>query len=247
MRNDQMLARAVALLALAPVAAAARREQTSVVAQNRGAPRLVERNPVLYLREILEADLGVVLEVRGELLLVQHATVSLVELLGKVPMEEGDEGGDPIGSELVNKLLVVFDTLGVDGVVAAAEGNHPRPGDGEAVGASTVRFEEGDVLFGAVKGVAGDVTGAAVGGLAGNVREGVPNRGATAAFVRTAFNLVAKAELSVAVVAWRGGEIPGGSIAPEEVLGEGELSFGRHDGLRGSCGYRFAELETEDF
>src|SRR5690606_18318005 len=116
------------------------------VAEDGGAPGLVEGDPVLALGETLEAEAGEVLEVERELGAVQEAAVALVELVGDVPVGEGDEGGDAGGEQVVAELGVVVDPGLVDGVVAAALGDDAGPGEGEAVGLGAEGLKEGDVL-----------------------------------------------------------------------------------------------------
>jgi len=173
--NSPGLAGAVADGGLAAVRGVAGGEVARVVAENGRAPGLVEGDPVLALGDRLEGKAGVVLEIGRELLLVQEAAVALVERIGKIPVEEGDEGGDAGLEEVVDELDVVVNALLVDGVVAAAERDQAGPGEGEAVGGGAERLEEVDILLGAVVRVASDGARAAVGDLAGDGAEGVPD------------------------------------------------------------------------
>lgn len=70
-------------------------------------PKLLETEPDVSL-EILE-DVT-----RGP------SSVTLLEARGEVPVEEGDKGGDPVGEERVDEVVVVGDPGRVDGVVLAA-------------------------------------------------------------------------------------------------------------------------------
>lgn len=189
--HDPVLPGRVALSALGAVASASRGEQTGVVSENARAPRLVEGDPVLALGHSLEQDARVVGEVSHELLLVQHAEVALVQLIGEIPVEERDHGGDASIEEVVNELDVVVQALLVDGVVAATEWDHTRPGDGEAVGLCAGLFQELNILRNAVVGVAGHITRAAASDLAWDLAEGVPDGGATAVSVWSTLNLIA--------------------------------------------------------
>lgn len=189
--NDPGLASAVTNGRLGTVGGVAGGKVSRVVAEDRAAPGLVEGDPVLALGDGLEHDAGVVLKVKGELFTVQETAVALVETIGEIPVEEGDEGGDAGIEQVVDKLDVMVDALLVDGVVAATNGNDTRPGDGEAVGGGTERLEEINILLGAVVRVAGDDTRATVGDLAGDVAEGIPDRGTTAVSVDSTLNLIA--------------------------------------------------------
>src|SRR5690606_34315287 len=97
--DDPGLGGAVAVGALVAIGGAAGGELADAVAEDGGAPGLVEGDPVLTLGETLEADAGEVLEVEGELGAVQEAAVALVELVGNVPVGECDEGGDAGGEQ----------------------------------------------------------------------------------------------------------------------------------------------------
>ena len=189
--DDPGLASAVTNGRLGTVGGVAGGEVAGVVAEDGAAPGLVEGDPVLALGDGLEHDAGVVLKVEGELLAVQKTAIALVETIGKIPVEEGDEGGDAGLEEVVDELDVVVDALLVDGVVAATDGDDTGPRDGEAVGGGAERLEEVNVLLGAVVRVAGDDTRAAVSDLAGNVAEGIPDRRTTAISVDSTLNLIA--------------------------------------------------------
>lgn len=165
-------------------------EEATAVAENGRTPRLVEGDPVLALGDGLEDDAGVVLKVEGELLTVQETTVALVESIGEIPVEEGDEGGDASLKEVVDELDVVVKAGLVDGVVATTDRDDSRPGKRKAVGVCAYGLEQGNVFGGAVVGIAGDGTGAAIGNLAGNGAEGVPDGGATAVLLGGTLDLV---------------------------------------------------------
>jgi hypothetical protein len=107
-------------------------------------------------------------------------------------VEESDHGGDAGIEEVVDELDVVVQTLLVDGVVAATEGNNARPGDGEAVGLCAGLLQELNILRNAVVGVASDITRAAASDLAWDLAEGVPDGWPTAVSIRSTLNLVAR-------------------------------------------------------
>jgi hypothetical protein len=120
---------AVADVAFAAVAGAARGEQAGAVAQDRAAPWLVEGDPQLDRgAKGLETYPRIVLKVLDKLVLVQQAAVARVQVVGQVPVEEGDEGLDARRTQVFGKLDVVLDALFVDRVVAPAEGDDARPG-----------------------------------------------------------------------------------------------------------------------
>lgn len=173
--NNPGLASAVTNGRLAAVRGVAGGEVARVVAEDRRAPGLVEGDPVLALGDRLEGKAGVVLEISRELLLVQEAAIALVEGIGKIPVEEGDEGGDAGLEEVVDELDVVVNALLVNGVVAAAERDQTGPGERETVGGGTKGLEEVNILLGAVVRVASNSARAAVSDLAGDGAEGVPD------------------------------------------------------------------------
>ena len=126
--HNPALPAAITLGALSPIRSTTRRKETGVVAQDRAAPWLVEGDPMLDLRgQSLEDDARVVRIVRDEFLLIQHAAISLVELVGQIPVEEGDHGGDSCGEQIFHELDVVLEAFLVDGVVTAAKGDDTRP------------------------------------------------------------------------------------------------------------------------
>jgi len=112
-----------------PVRGVARGVKAGVIAQDGAAPGLIEGDPVLALGDRLEDDTGVVLEVQGELGPVQEAAVPPIQGIRKVPVVEGNHGGDASIKQVVDELDVVVDAGLVDGVIAATErdnGDHER-------------------------------------------------------------------------------------------------------------------------
>lgn len=197
--DDPGLGGAVTHGALLPVGGAARGELANAVAEDGRAPGLVEGDPVLDLGEGLEADAGKVLKVQGELLAVQQAAVALVELVGHVPVGQGDVGDDALGEQVIAELGVVVEAGLVDGVVAAALGDDARPGQGEAVGLGAELLEQGHVLGRAVVRVAGRLARAAVGDLAGDLGEGIPDTRAATILFDGSLDLVTVARVSVSM------------------------------------------------
>lgn len=104
---------------------------------------------------MLKAHLRIILEISNKLLLIQQATISIIQLARQIPVEERDKRDDVFSKEVVDEFLVEGDPGWVDGVVATAERNDPGPGDGEAVGFRTSLFEKCDVFGGAIVGIAG--------------------------------------------------------------------------------------------
>jgi hypothetical protein len=94
--GDQVLPRRVPFSTLGPVRAATRRELTSIVAKYTGTPGLIESDPMLDFGEVGKADPGIVFKIELELFLVQKTEVTIMEGLGKVPMEECHEWLDVV-------------------------------------------------------------------------------------------------------------------------------------------------------
>ncbi len=191
---------------------------TGGVAQEGGAPRLVQRDPLLHpVAERLADDLRVLGEAVGRLPLGPAARV--LQLLRQVPVVEGDGGLDPGGQQLVHQAAVEVQAA-LDGGAAAGR-LHPGPGDGEAVGAEAQVLHQRHVVAVAVVVVDSDVTGVPAGRLPGGVTEGVPDRGGTAVLPHRALDLVRR-----------------GGGAPEEGGGEG------HRGHR-RCGLKHGSAPIE--
>ena len=180
---------------------APRREDPVPVPLDRHHPRLVERDPVLHpVAEVLEADLGVVAEeVRH--LGPEPAVVLELERRRVVPVIERRPGRDAAVEQRVDQVRVEGDAFAVRFAVAGREDAGPR--DREAVRLQPHRRHEPHVFAEAVVVVAGDVARVAVPRLAGGVGEDVPDRRPLAAFLPSAFDLVARR-----------------SRAPDEALGK---------------------------
>ena len=190
--HDPGLSAAIAFRTLRAVTCTAGSKEARTIAQNGTAPGLIESNPELDTRtERLEAHPSIVLEILNELVLVQHATVPLVQVVRQVPMEESDHGFDASSTQVVDEFHIVLESLFADGVVAAAEGDDAGPGEGEAVGFGFCFFEQGNVFGGAVVGIAGYVAGAAVCDFAWDAAEAVPDGVCAAVLMGGSFDLVA--------------------------------------------------------
>lgn len=198
--DEPGLGGAVTLGRLGAVRGAAGGELADAVAEDGRAPRLVEGDPVLALRDGLEDETGVVLKVKRELGPVQETAVALLESVGQIPVVEGDEGGDASLEQVIDELDVVVNAGLVDGVVAATEGDKAGPAEREAVALGAKALQEGDVLGSAVVRVAGGNTRGAVGDLAGNLAELIPDGRATAILVNGTLNLVTIAKDVVSAV-----------------------------------------------
>ena len=132
--DDPRLPRAVPFSALAPVTATTGSKKAGAIAENRAAPRLVEGDPIFYLRtESLETHPGVVLVILHELVLVQHAPISLVQVVWEIPMKQRYHRLDACGTEIVDQVDVVLQTFFVYGVVASAERYDAGPRERKAV------------------------------------------------------------------------------------------------------------------
>ncbi len=86
------------------------------------------------------------------------------------------EWRDPVLQQLVNESRIEFDTLGVDGVIAASQRDDSRPGDGESVRLYPVVFQKLDVLEPALVRIRRDITVPAVKCLAWCATKVVPDR-----------------------------------------------------------------------
>ena len=133
------------------------------------------------------------------------------EGLGEIPVEEGAIGLDAGFVEGVEEALVEVEAFGVGRAGTLREDAGPCDGEAETFDAEALH--EGDVFFVTVVEVVGDVGGLALKGFAGSMGEGVPDGGAAAVFVDSAFDLIA-----------------GSGCAPEEVLGEAVRGGGRDGG-----------------
>ena len=76
----------------------------------------------------LEDYPSVVSKVSNELLLVEETAVTLVQLIGEVPMVEGHQRGNACGMQVVDEFDIMLDTLFIDRIVTASEGDDTRPG-----------------------------------------------------------------------------------------------------------------------
>lgn len=93
---------------------------TDIETEHGATPGFVKGNPVLdFVSKALECDAGEVRIVSHEFVLVEGPAVSLEQLVGKIPVVQGDEGLDSSGVEIVDEFGVKVYSLLVDGVVSA--------------------------------------------------------------------------------------------------------------------------------
>lgn len=115
---------AITLCTLASVTATAGSEQSGTISKYGTAPWLVERYPIFYFRaEASETDPGVVLVVLDKLVLVQHASISLVKFVGEIPMEQRDHWLDACLDKVVDEFDVELKALLIHGVVSSSKRN----------------------------------------------------------------------------------------------------------------------------
>ena len=57
------------------------------------------------------------------------------------------ERNDPVGDELVDKVRIELDPLGVDGVVTATQWDNTRPRNGKPVSLHAVLAQQRDVIL----------------------------------------------------------------------------------------------------
>lgn len=78
---------------------------TDIETEHGGTPGFVEGNPMLdFMSKALEGDAGEVRIVSHEFVLVEGAAVSLEQLIGEIPMVQGDERLDSSGMEIVDEF-----------------------------------------------------------------------------------------------------------------------------------------------
>jgi len=99
------------------------------------------------------------------------------------------EGNDSVGEELVDKVGVELDSLGVYGIVTTAQWDDAGPRDGEPVSLHAILVQQGDVILPTLVRIGGDVSILAIESLARRPGKVVPDRFATAVDVSRALNL----------------------------------------------------------
>ncbi len=192
-RDPELLARAADHLAGQPVRqqqvvhrghgrvglGAARRVDSRRVAEERGAPRLVQRRePVDAVTERLDDRLGVLGELVGGVP-VRPATCVL-QLLREVPVVQRRPRLDPVLQQRVHEPAVEVEARLVD---RAAVRSHARPRDREPVGLQTQVGHHPHVLLEPAVVVRTRLTGVAAHDLARQAAERVPDRVGAAVYV----------------------------------------------------------------
>ena len=96
-------------------------------------------------REGFKACARVMLEVGNEFL-VEKAAICGLQVIGKVPMEKRDHGGDASFEEVVDKFHIVIDSGLTDWIITTTFWNDSGPGYRKAVGFCSTLLKESDVL-----------------------------------------------------------------------------------------------------
>ena len=96
--------------------------------------RFVEGDPVLHtVTKSFKGDTSISLKVGRELVGVQGATVSVIQGLGQIPVEEGDKGCNAIRQKGINELVIPGNAFWIDWVFTATKWNDAGPCNGETV------------------------------------------------------------------------------------------------------------------
>ena len=194
------------------------RVHARAVAEERRAPRLVQRGPVAApgRRARRATSVGVVGEPGGGV--PGRPAAGVLERLRQVPVVERQPRLDAVGQQLVDQPAVEVEPGRVGRPGAA--GLHPGPGDREPVRLQAQLGHQRDVVAVAVVVVARHVAGVPADDPARGVAEGVPDRRGAAVLGRRALDLVR-----------------GGRRAPEEAGREGQPGRARR-GRRRRVGWR---------
>src|SRR6266436_337300 len=163
-------------------------------------PRFVEETPVRdAVAECANGELGVLAEACGEIAIGPAA--GFFQFLREVPMIEGTERTNFCFEERVGEALVVIETFRIGRTRAIRL--DARPGNRKTIAGEIHRFQQCDVFFVAMVGIASDVAGRSAFNFAGSVREAVPDGFAPAIFGPGPFDLIG-----------------GGGGAPDEFFGK---------------------------
>lgn len=105
---------------LLAITRSSRRMLADIETEHGATPGFVEGNPMLdFVSEALECDAGEVRIVGHEFVFVEGAAVSLEQLVGEIPVVQGDEGLDSSGVEIVDEFGVKVYSLLIDGIISA--------------------------------------------------------------------------------------------------------------------------------
>ena len=158
------------------------------VAEDRKAENFVDRHPVLDpVAQGTDRRRAVIGKVLGDLPAPPRA-VTIFQCLGAVPVEQSGVRRDAVLQQGVGQASVEVQALLVHR--APAVGNHPRPGDAEAIVLDAQLGQQLYVIFEAMVMVAGHVARIAIRRSARRVAEGIPDARLAAIIGGRAFDLV---------------------------------------------------------
>ena len=121
MSDDPRLSAAITNSISLSIAGMARGKHADIVAEDGTAVWFVECDPVLDLGEGLEHDSGVVGIISNEVLLVQETSISFVEFIRQIPVEESDERDDAGGEKIIDHFDVKLEASLVDRVITTSQ------------------------------------------------------------------------------------------------------------------------------
>lgn len=120
MTSNPRLMRTITNGILLAITRSSRRMLADIETEHGGTPGFVEGNPMLdFVSKALECNAGKVRIVGHEFVLVQGSAISLEQLVGKIPVIQGDEGLDSSCVEIVDEFGVKVYSFLIDGVVSA--------------------------------------------------------------------------------------------------------------------------------
>ena len=213
--HNPRLSTTIAYSALRPITRMAGSEETSAISQYRATPRLVERDPVLDLRpKSFKHHPSIPSEIGHKLLFVEQSTISPVQLIWKIPMEERDHGRYPGRDQIIHEVDVESQSLFVDWILASPERDDPRPSISTHYSSNShhtqsteksllprqrkpirlrpARLQQLDVFRRSMVRVACHISGTAVRNLSRDLAEGVPDRRTSSVSLWRTFDLVTK-------------------------------------------------------
>lgn len=117
--NLPALPTAISYWGLRSITSMSRGKQSRIVPQNRAAPGLIKCNPMLDLGNSVKQRPRIMREIGHKLLLIQQSTISLIQRIGQVPMEQCHKGSDAFCEQVIYEFLVESYASRVYGVVAA--------------------------------------------------------------------------------------------------------------------------------
>ena len=163
------------------------RRRTQGIAGEGHGGRLVVGDPVLRsVAQTTGHDGGVFGKSEGGV--AGRPAAAVLQGLRQVKVVQGNEGLDAVGEEGVHQAVVEVQAFPVH--LPGALGQHPGPGDREAIGLQADLGHQVHVLGPAVIVVGSHVAGLAAPNPAGTVHEGIPHRRTAAVLVPSALNLI---------------------------------------------------------